>query len=400
MGQPDWQKDKYLKTPEHFSDTVDACVRRQLAKPAAEPEAHMRLSVNTNNESRGDTMMGSNKRPFKAFGWRKAVACAAALVIVIGGSAWAATQFQLEKYLGRDAGSDAQAVEEHIEVIDETVESGQGQVIEADLPELLRQFKQDTDEMFMEPLVQLKEVYFDGAVLHVYGEATDAGKDYWLATSRVFVNNEQYVGEIMRMDNENLEADKYDPDAYHGRIQLSEAQITGDFTVQIPFEVYKRDDISKRLGFQTVSVKVSVSDNTADVIDVGAIRIENGTVDVTTLTLTPSTMHICYTWRLTGDTAETDIQALADSGFAAKDNLGNTYDSMLDSNEGGSVTSEVYQDESGAWCTDKEYYITGVPTDITSLTITPYSFKSLDEVLMDLSKDEDLLFGEFTIQIK
>lgn len=430
MRQPDWQKDKYLKTPEHFSDTVDACVRQQLAKPAAEPEKHMRLSANTNNESRGDTMMGSNKRPFKAFGWRKAVACAAALVIVIGGSAWAATQFQLERYMGNDPGNGAQSVQEHIEIIEEMDQS-----VESDLPELLRGFKTDADQIFMEPLVSIKEVYFDGSVLYIYGESTEDGKVYDLGTSRIFVNGVQYVGELQSTKSYNGTSDN--PYAYVGRIQLAEARLTEDFTVQIPFTVYKRfegnvigvqqtdgevtsefreyiesgtlkdengnaynpvayEDIL-RLGFQTISFNVSVTDNKARILDDQTVEIDHGRVDISMLTISPSTLHIRYTWRLNGDDARQKAEALSISGMEMKDNIGNSYDSLSYSQGGTSLGCEVYQDETGAWCTEKDYYLKGVPMDITSLTITPYAYKDIDN--LDLSRTEDLAYGSFTLDL-
>lgn len=413
MEHQDWQKDKYLKMPEHFSDTVDACVNRQLSaeNKKADAEQGNVYDFNRYKENRGDAEMGKSKkdrRPGKYFGWKKAVACVAALVIVVGGSAWAASNFHIGNYLGRDAGENPDAAEKYIKVIESSSQAadqgqedaaGQGnaQTVESELPEEMQRFLQDSDEIFMEPLIQFKEVYFDGSVLHVYGEATEAGKAYELATSRVYVNGALYAADVMSDHYYDDTASQY---VYHGRVQLTEAQLTEDFSVQIPFEVFgSPDSLSSRLGFHIVSVNVSVSDNTALVIEPQTIEIEGGSVDVTEMSLTLSTMHISYTYRFVGDDAQEKSVNLGKSGFSAKDSQGKTYDFMFDSNEGGRLTVDAYQDDSGAWCVDQEHYITGVPTDITSLTVTPYSFKSLEDMNMDLSKDKDLTYGNFTVTV-
>ncbi len=411
MEHQNWQKDKYLKTPEHFSETVDACVRRQLA--AGEERMGVEqgnvYDFNKHTKSRGDAKMyKENKRTMKSFGWKKAVACVAALVVVVGGSAWAATNFQLGNYLGRDAGENPDEAEKYIKVIDSSSqendqgqanhqEMGEGQTIESELPGVMPQFLQETDEIFMEPLIQLKEVYFDGSVLHVYGEATEAGKNYELATSRVFVNGTQYAADVMSDRYYDETKSSY---VYHGRVQLTDAQLTDDFTVQIPFEVFSNPgSLSSRLGFHVVSVKVAVTDNAVVVIEPQTIEIDGGSVEVTEMSLTLSTMHICYTYRFIGEDAQEKATALGRSGFAANDSQGKSYDFMFDSNEGGKLFTDAYLDDLGAWCVDQEYYITGVPTDIVSLTVTPYSFKSTEESNIDLNKGEDLHYGDFTIAI-
>ena len=431
MEHQDWQKDKYLKMPEHFSDTVDACVNRQLSaeNKKADAEQGYVYDFNRYKENRGDAEMGKSKkdrRPGKYFGWKKAVACVAALVIVVGGSAWAASYFHLSDYLGPDTGADTQEIEEHIQIIDPV-----SQTVEADLPELLRGFKLDTDTIFMDPLIQIKEVYFDGAELHIYGEPTEAGKAYDLGTSRIFVGGVQYAGEINSVKKRNSEGESSSFE-YYGRIQLADAQITDDFTVQIPFTVYNLlegniigapaedgDSVMRqyidsgefvdesggrynllpieaiqRIGFQTISINVSVTDNAARVAESQNIEIENGIVSVTKLTLSPSTMHICYTWRLTGEDAREKIEALSCSGIDIMDDQGNIYDSMA-LNGGVAIDSEIYQDENGAWCTDKEYFYSGVPMDIASLTIMPYSYKDLEN--LNLSKGKELDYGNFKV---
>lgn len=432
MEHQNWQKDKYLKTPEHFSETVDACVRRQLAAGEERMGAEQGNVYDFNKHaiSRGDAKMyKDNKRTKKSFGWKKAVACVAALVVVVGGSAWAATYFHLSDYLGPNTGVDTQELEEHIQVIDPV-----SQKVEADLPELLRDSKTENDIIFMDPLIQIKEIYFDGAELHLYGELTEAGKAYDLETSRVFVDGVQYVGEISSVKARNSD-NEGSPIEYYGRVQLADAQITQDFTVQIPLFVYNWLDGNvvgvsaadggtemrqymtsgelvdeaggrynllpmeavQRVGFQTLSINVSVTDNAARVAESQNIDIQDGTVSVTKLTLSPSTMHICYTWRFSGEDAREKIEALSCSAIEIMDNLGNVSNSM-DRNEGLALESEVYQDENGAWCTDKEYYCTSVPMDIESLTILPYSFKDLEN--LNLAKDKELDYGNFTVTLK
>ena len=406
-------KNEYLKMPQSFSDRVDECVKEQL-------------------------QLKDQRRGFR---WARAAACAAVAVFIIGGTAMAATHFHLLDliYGGEATDSEAEAFEAHVEAADDI-----SQKVEPELPEVLSWVDTSGDQDFEEQLLQIKEIYFDGATLYVYGEATEAGKAYDLYSSRFIINGEQYVTDfealassqhyfqgddqpaedapdaVKEMYEAWISSDKTDIDRYFGSVQLADLALTEDFTVELPLSVYRKDEgrivvvsdgengtsiqreyrsdgefidndgvllhdsdyplrynnledeYFSRIGRQTIAFNVSVTDNKAKIAEPQWIEIEGGRVWVNQLVMAPYTTYMKFQWYMEGEDAEERIRALSTASIKVTDENGNEYQCSGPGNGATFMETAVYEDTEGVWYTEKQLYISNVPVDVQSLTITAY----------------------------
>lgn len=361
-------KNEYVKTPKHFSDTVEKCVQQQLL-------------TDTDHETENAEVTGKKRwRQKQGFGWSKAAACVLIAAVALSGTAVAATHFHLLDYKEIDK---TRISEEDIDVL-----TPEDQQASAELPGIHQSVTSEQD--FPEPLMEIREVYFDGAVLYIYGEATEEGKKYCLGSDHALVNGVDYFPGLHRLNpvgaytQVNGETVKIEPseedkvpggdDQYYGQIQLADAELTEDFTVELIVGAgWEDEDKTGMAGFQTITFQVSVDNNKARIIDPQTIAIEDGYVEIEQLLVSPSTTHMRFNWHLGGEGAEEKIRDLSSLYLVLTDDEGKKFE--------GSPTeweTSVYQDEDGMWCTQKDCYFSDIPADTSTLTVHPVSLK-LDE---------------------
>lgn len=389
-------KNGYVKTPKHFSDTVEKCVQQQLLSDA---------DYETENPAVSN---GKRWRQRRTFGWSKAVACVLIAVVALSGTAIAATHFHLLDY---NEINETKVSEEDIDVL-----TPEDQQASAELPEIHQDVVNNQD--FPNALLQIKEVYFDGAILYFYAEATDEGKNYELGSDHAVINGVDYYpdfhsagkiqiypeidGEPVDIGQSEEETDEEGEDQYYGQLQLANAELTEDFTVELMVGVTKKDeeDEAGMAGFQTISFQVSVENNPAKIVEPQTIAIEDGIVNVEQLMVAPSTLHIRFTWCLSGEDAQEKIQDLRSLYLVMTDDKGNEYESGMYSAyapDAGDWQTEVYQNEDGMWCTQKEYYFGNIPTDIKTLTIMPVALKEDENYEVYVAGECD--YASFTVSL-
>ena len=320
--------------------------------------------------------------------WGTAAAAVMIALACVGGSVYAASKFHLTDRLIQDAAvQNEQAAESSIQEL-----SDADQVVE-DIPEALSWVDTDGLQDFDKPLFKVTESYFDGSVLYIYGEATEAGRDYDFATDRFIINGEQYpcMFESVAERKSHSEADAQQDDIYRyiGYVQLAELNLTDNFKVELPINVYPSLDGKhyseltdkelgqyKLAGIQTVGFQVEASDQPAKILENMDYETEKGHISLDLLTMTPSTLHYLMTYHVSGENAEEEIKKLSSSCVRITDDQGQVVDTMFNDRnpvgEGTPSETQVYQDDDGSWYTQKEYYFSGISYETQHLTIMPY----------------------------
>lgn len=359
------RKEDYPAMPQHFSDCVDDVVRTQLQE------------ISDNDIKRKDIPM---KHTHRTVNFRRAAIGIAACLAVMISSVAALQHYGLLDFLSPQAqGSDPSYVINH-------TQSDFPQTVLDNVPEELRRFVRDQDTIYTDALLHVQQVYFDGAQLHIYAEPTAEGAKLEARSERVFIDGVQYPAELRFYPEAN---------AYYGAVSLSDAALNETFSTELVTSIYPRGgtESAARLGFQTLAFTVSVSDNTAKVIAVSDIDLPSGSVVVSRVAQTPSTLSLRFTYHFSDKKL---AEQMANAGLALSDSNGAEYDYMLNSN-GGEVISQAYRAENGDWCVDRSVDFVGVPTDITSFTLIPYEFVDLKN--SDLSRDANITAGTFTVPI-
>lgn len=361
------------------------------------------------HDAYAEIMENKDRHTVKAKRWGTAAAAVMIALACVGGSAYAASKFHLTDRLVQDAAvQDEEAAEKQIQKL-----SGIDQAVE-DLPDALSWVDTDGMQDFDKPLFQVTEFYFDGSVLYIYGEATEAGMDYDFHTDRFIINGEQYpcmfesFAERSKNREENVQQD--DIYRYIGYVQLADLLLTDDFTVQLPLNIYPslngkhytdltEDELEQYqlAGIQTIGFQVKASDQPAKILENEDYETENGYAGLDALFMTPSTLHYMMTYHVTGENAEEEIKKISASCVKITDDQGQVFDMMFnDGNPVGEGTvsdTPVYQDDDGSWYTQKEYYFSGIPYDTQHLTITPYEMDRENDVA-----GEDM--ADYTITIE
>lgn len=386
-------KEEYVKMPEHFSDTMEKCVRQQLLSDA---DCEHETVSNRKQWKQRHTFARSSR----------AAACILIAVTALSGTAMAATHFHLLDYSEMDK---SKVSEENIDVL-----TPEDQQASAELPEIHQSVVGEQD--FPDALLQIKEVYFDGAMLYLYAEATDEGKNYRLGSDHAVINGVDYYmdlsstgreityaqvdGKPVEIEPEDEETDSEGADQYYGKMQLAQAELTEDFTVELVVGASKKNEIGMA-GYQTISFQVSTGDSQAKIVEPQSIAIDNGVVNVEQLLISPSTLHIRFTWCLEGEDAEERIRDLSAVYLKLTDDKGNEYESGMYAAftppEAGEWQTEVYQNEEGMWCTRKDYYLRNIPTDIKTLTILPVALKDDENGEVYIAGERD--HAAFTVSL-
>ena len=374
--------DDYLKTPESFNAMVENCVREQL------------------EQEKGVISMNKYKRSKVRARQRLVKVAVAVLVIcmVAGGGAWAARQYQLAKIVD-DSNGPNDLKEEQIQIVEEK------QSVSETLPSTLAELRPDLVEELNnaeEPLVTIKEAYFDGSTLYIYGEATDYGEQFAdnMGADHVYVNGELRIGGVYRV-NENMVLPFEDAknSIFYGELQLADMSLSGKIKVEVLFTAFAGEVFTSTVVFEVDTL------GTTNVTEEQNIEIPNGYVKVFKTSISDTTTYVSYEWHLSGDDAKEKLEQLSKCEVVMQDSLGNEADVVFANKapNGSRVhvlsPSDVFQDvEDGTWYTYREYYVGGLSSQTDSITIVPYIVNMNED--SNTSKGEDLDFGTFTIKIK
>ena len=378
-----FNKNDYLKTPESFNARVENCVREQL------------------EQEKGVISMNKYKRSKVRARQRlvKAAVAVLAICMVAGGGAWAARQYQLSKTIERDLGPNEVAVDEKIQIVEEK------QTVSAELPEGLNEYFPELEsELVKDEWVTIKEAYFDGSTLYIYGEATDYGEQLvqkgYVGADHIYINGKLQIGGMYAQNpNSILEFEDAKNTIFYSEMQLADMMLTEDFTVEILFFAYPEGE--ERM-ISNVSFDVEVED-TSNSIDTNRVELDGGYVDVHACSISDTTTYLKYSYYFSGDEAEERIKYLCHSFILLNDNLGNEADLALDSNSPNGIHMPFpAQTEDGSWYVTHEFYLKGISTEASELKIIPYfAGDPFDEIEDCKYEVRDLLdFGIFTIKVK
>ena len=130
----------YLKTPEHFKMLVESKVNEQLNTPISDKKKPT-TSIQAKKEKSG-------------YHFKKIAAAAAVIAIITTTSVFAAKHFRLSDYFESSTETYNESYMENIDNRDISVKNG--------FPEQMKQFEQNTNKVFDEPLFTLTETYYDG----------------------------------------------------------------------------------------------------------------------------------------------------------------------------------------------------------------------------------------------
>ena len=315
----------YLKTPEHFKMLVESKVNEQLNMSKAATEKA--------------PIVTQPKKKISRFHFGKVVAAAASIAVIATTSVFAAKHFRLGDYFENDGTAYNESYIENIDNRDISVKDG--------FPEQMKQFEQNSNIVFDEPLFTLTEAYYDGSYLYIYAKATDAGQEYDAITSRIFINGTQYIGDFGRLSGQT-ETDGFNQDEYVGTFALDGLE-SDNFTVEMPLSIYLASEETSvtetsavaendstdstatpaliRQGQQTVSFKVTAADRVLSYADQQIAVNSNVTADISDLKRTERGIRLNLTWHLDASAAEkylydfeyTDEEKESLSGYSKPD---------------------------------------------------------------------------------
>ena len=292
----------YLKTPEHFKMLVESKVNEQLNTPISDKKKPT-TSIQAKKEKSG-------------YHFKKIAAAAAVIAIITTTSVFAAKHFRLSDYFESSTETYNESYMENIDNRDISVKNG--------FPEQMKQFEQNTNKVFDEPLFTLTETYYDGNYLYIYAKATDAGQEYDAITSRIFINGTQYIGDFGRLLGQT-ETNGFNQDEYVGTFALDGLE-SDNFTVEMPLSIYLASEETSvtetsavvendsadntvtpaliRQGQQTVSFKVTAADRVLGYTDQQVTVNSDVTADISDLKRTELGIRLNLTWRLDASAAE------------------------------------------------------------------------------------------------
>ena len=292
-------------------------------------------------------------------------------------------------------------------------------------PEQMKQFEQNTNKVFDEPLFTLTETYYDGNYLYIYAKATDAGQEYDAITSRIFINGTQYIGDFGRLLGQT-ETNGFNQDEYVGTFALDGLE-SDNFTVEMPLSIYLASEETSvtetsavvendsadntvtpaliRQGQQTVSFKVTAADRVLGYTDQQVTVNSDVTADISDLKRTELGIRLNLTWHLDASTVErylydfeyTDEENDNLSGYAKPDyqvtddkgtNYGNDQihiNQVQATSEDVDPVSVIRNEDGSADCISK-IFISDVPEDAKQLTLQlKHNGQTIDEMTVEIS---------------
>ena len=291
-------------------------------------------------------------------------------------------------------------------------------------PEQMKQFEQNTNKVFDEPLFTLTEAYYDGNYLYIYAKATDAGQEYDAITSRIFINGTQYIGDFGRLLGQT-ETNGFNQDEYVGIFALDGLE-SDNFTVEMPLSIYLASEETSvtetsavvendsadntvtpaliRQGQQTVSFKVTAADRVLGYTDQQVTVNSDVTADISDLKRTELGIRLNLTWHLDASAAErylydfeyTDEENDNLSGYAkpdyqVTDDSGTNYGNDQIHINQVQATSEdidpvlVIRNEDGSADCISKIFISDVPEDAKQLTLQlKHNRQAIDEMTVEI----------------
>lgn len=393
----------YLKTPEHFKMLVESKVNEQLNTPISDKKKPT-TSIQTKKEKSG-------------YHFKKIAAAAAVIAIITTTSVFAAKHFRLSDYFESSTETYNESYMETIDNRDISVKNG--------FPEQMKQFEQNTNKVFDEPLFTLTEAYYDGNYLYIYAQATDAGQEYDAITSRIFINGTQYIGDFGRLLGQT-ETNGFNQDEYVGTFALDGLE-SDNFTVEMPLSIYLASEETSvtetsavvendsadntvtpaliRQGQQTVSFKVTAADRVLGYTDQQITVNSDVTADISDLKRTELGIRLNLTWHLDASAAErylydfeyTDEENDNLSGYAkpdyqVTDDKGTNYGNDQIHINQIQATSEdvdpvlVIRNEDGSADCISKVFISNVPEDAKQLTLQlKHNGQTIDEMTVEFS---------------
>lgn len=128
------------------------------------------------------------------------------------------------------------------------------------------------------PLLNIKEVQYDGSSLYIYGETTENGKQYELNSDRLYINDQEY-GPVSTSDLKDVTGE----DGYTFEIDLSALHLDKDFEVTLPLSVYEGETRyqNQELTFR-VSAEAPVQTVESQIFEQDGYSISVENIEVTT----------------------------------------------------------------------------------------------------------------------
>ncbi len=373
MKNMKFNKEEFLNTPEHFNQVVEQCVKEQL------------------ESEKGVISVKQYKSKRMKFGseFVKVAVAVFVLSVVLGGGVLAARCYMLSKIVKEDVGPNDVAVDDKIQNIEGK------QNVSNNLPGKLDELRPDLKENLVDDaLITIKEAYFDGSKLYVYSEATDYGEQFVgnMGADHFYINGELRAGGLYVLGPKaDFDFETAKNTVFYSELQLADMMLMEDFTVEILCVAFSAD--GERI-ISNVTFNVEVRD-TSSVIESNRIELEDGYVEIYSCSVSNTTTYINYAYYFSGENAKEHAENLAFSMITIEDDLGNKSDALYDMNSPNGIrVSEPIQTEDGSWYVEHEFYVKGMSTEATAMTIIPYYYNPQEE---KTSKGEALDYGIFTI---
>lgn len=388
----DYDKNQFPKTPEHFKQLVTDQVETELNKgKIVSHKAHKKW-------------------------WPARVAAAAIICAAVGTSGvYAGVQHH---YKSQEILQEYGRITPHTEQSDTTSENGSSSSAPAttisDQNGLRTSFSDTWPDMMLadykkhgfkfkgepNPYLTIQDVYYDGGLLSVYGEATPYGiKELgkWFLPDRVVIDDTFYAAQwYIGGANSNSERG-----TFFASVELSDADLPEQFTVQLPFMT----PIDPKTGYsyiQTIRFDIfgeSIVKNSVTTTTTDGIPVTIGKVKVSA-----SGTYLDLTWNFgqDKDSYQKFDQVMNDDNIhnwifcKVTDSNGNTYDTQTSNAAFHSAISDNTGGESAFIGDDGNYYfqtqvvIPDMTQDFTFLQITPY-------IHLEDGTETDLDFASFQV---
>lgn len=245
--------------------------------------------------------------------WKKWFLISAAAVMTIGGSAMAANRLGLTSIFKQEfASMEAQEMiqTEPPVILPETLQVSQAvknQGIESEVA--MRPAIPDPS-----PLLEITEVMFDGAILYVYADTTENGKNYDMGSDRIYINGQE-IGPISSQHLTEAFTGEIGQDAYIFRADLSELKLTEEFQVILPLSIYEKQEVADMdaameamaegtyqspIRYQNQDLEFSVSVNqTSQTIPTQTFEHEEYTLEISDIQLSATLIKAKLYYRMT-----------------------------------------------------------------------------------------------------
>ncbi len=379
MKNVKFEKENFLKTPEHFNQIVEQCVQEQLEQ---ENGVILIKEYKSNKKKTGSVFV-------------KVAVAILVLIVVSGGGALAAKYYRLSKIVKEDVGPNNVDVDNEIQIVEEK------QSVSESLPSVLEERADLKEKLTSEALITIKEVYFDGSKLYFYSETTDYGEQFVdnMGTDHVYINGELRVSRFSILNpDEYPEFESVKNTVFYNEVQLADMMLTEDFVVEVLCVAFS-DSGEMVLSNSVFNVTV---DDDSHVYETMRVELEDGHVDIYECSVSSTTTYIKYAYYFTGEHAQERIENLCYSLVILRDDFGNEVNEAYAMNPpNGKPVPSPMQAEDGSWYIVHETYVGGISTETTTLTIIPYYYPPVSDSVETGKPEmgEAMDYGVFTVTL-